>query len=366
MERVYNFSSGPSMLPSEIIERISCDFKNYNGTGMSVMEISRSNKEYADIASKAEALLRELMGIPQGYKVLFMGGASDIQYSAIPINLLSDHKCADYVISGRLSKKASLEAKKHGDIALAASSAGATPAFSTVPETERKHFRPDADYVHICFNNIVYGTKFHYIPDTGNIPLVADMSSFLLSEPIEVSKFALIYANAECGIGVSGLTVLILRDDLTAGALGEVPTVLDYKSVASGDENFQLAPIWSVYVLLLVLEWIKSLGGLLEMKRRNERKASFIYDYLDSQTYYTAPVDKKCRSMMNVVFVTGDASLDKKFADEAKTEGLLNLGGHSSVGGMCASIYNAMPMEGVEKLVAFMKKFAQENPKLEA
>lgn len=354
------------MLPTEVIQRIASDFQNYNGTGMSVMEISRQSKEYAEISANAEALLREIMSIPHGYRVFFMGGASDIQYSAIPINLLSDHKCADYVISGRLSKKASLEAKKYGDVALAASSAGATPAFSTVPETERKHFRPDADYVHICFNNIVYGTKFHYIPDTGNIPLVADMSSFLLSEPTEVSKFALIYANAECGIGVSGLTVLIVRDDLTAGAtIEDVPTLFDYKSVASGDENFQLAPIWSVYVLGLVLEWIKSLGGLLEMKRRNERKASFMYDYLDGQTYYTAPVDKKCRSMMNVVFVTGDDSLDKKFAEEAKAEGLLNLGGHSSVGGMCASIYNAMPMEGVEKLVAFMKKFAQENPKLD-
>ncbi|MBE6644763.1 MAG: 3-phosphoserine/phosphohydroxythreonine transaminase [Ruminococcaceae bacterium] len=366
MDRVYNFSSGPSMLPAEVIEKLAENFKNYNGTGMSVMEINKKSKEYNEIYSSAEALLRELLGIPQNYKVFFMNGSSAVQYSAIPLNLLSDHKCADYIISGRLSKNASLEAKRYGDIALAASSAGATPAFSTVPETERKHFRPDADYVHICFNNTVYGTKFHYVPDTGNIPLVADMSSFLLSEPIETSKFALIYANAECGIGISGLTVLIIRDDLMGGATSDVPLLLDYKRISDGDADFQLAPIWSIYVAKLVFEWIKSIGGLLEIKRRNERKASVIYDYLDSQTYYTAPVDKKCRSMMNVVFVTGDAALDKKFAEEAKAEGLENLGGDSSVGGMCASIYNAMPMEGVEKLVVFMKKFAQENPKLEA
>ena len=351
------------MLPDEVMDEIKRDFENYNGTGMSVMEISRSSREYNDIISSAEKTLRSLMNIPQGYKVYFLGGSSDIQYSAIPLNLLSDHKCADYIISGRLSKNASLEAKKYGDIALAASSAGATPAFSTIPETKRKHFRPDADYVHICFNNIVYGTKFHYVPDTGNIPLVADMSSFILSEPVEVSKFALIYANAECGIGVSGLTVLIVRDDLTSGAMKDSPKHLNYKFLGEGDVT--LAPIWSVYVLKLVLDWIVSLGGLEEMKRRNERKASVMYDYLDSQTYYTAPVDKKCRSMMNVVFVTGDAALDKKFAEEARLEGLTNLGGDSSVGGLCASIYNAMPMEGVEKLVVFMKKFAQENPKLQ-
>lgn len=366
MEQVYNFSSAPSMLPREITEKAALQLQNYNGLGIPLTEIGASSKEYSDIVASAEALLRELLNIPQSYKVLFMSGGSDVQYSAIPLNLLSDHKCADYVISGRLSKSASLEAKKYGDIAISASSAGATPAFSTVPETERKHFRPDADYVYICFNNTVYGTKFHYTPDTGNIPLVADMSSFLLSEPIDVQRFALIFANAESGFGVSGLTVVIVRDDLTAGAGAKAPALMDYKLVSGGDSNISPAPIMSVYIAKLVFEWIKSLGGLEEMKRRNERKASLIYDYLDSQTYYTAPVDKKCRSMMNVVFVTGDAALDKKFAEEASASGLENLAGHSSVGGMCASIYNAMPSEGVEKLVAFMKKFAQENPKLDA
>ena len=364
--RVYNFSSGPSMLPEDVVKRAITDFSDYNGTGMSVMEISRGSREYTDIISSAEQQLRALMNIPQNYKVIFMNGSSDVQYSAIPLNLLSDHKCADYIISGQLSKSASLEAKKYGDIALAASSAGATPAFSTVPDTERKHFRPDADYVHICYNNTVYGTKFHYVPDTGNIPLVADMSSFMLSEPVDVSKFALIYANAECGIGVSGLTIVIVRDDLVSGARRDTPLTMNYKLAGEQISEMTPAPVWSVYMAKLVFEWIASIGGLEEMKRRNERKASLVYDYLDGQTYYTAPVDKKCRSMMNVVFVTGDALLDKKFAEEAREVGLENLSGHSSVGGMCASIYNAMPAEGVERLVTFMKKFAQENPKLNA
>ncbi len=364
MERVYNFSNGPSMLPEEIVSKINEGFLDYNGTGMSVMEISKSSKEYDEIIKEAEKLLRELLKIPHGYKVLFMSGGADVQYSAIPMNLLSDHKCADYIISGRLSKNASLEAKKYGDIAIAASSAGATPAFSTVPETERRHFRPDADYVYICFNNSVYGTKFHYVPDTGNIPLVADMSSFLLSEPIEVSKFGLIFADAECGLGVSGLTIVIVRDEFFSGGK-EIPSNMNY-SEAINSKEIKSAPLYSIYVAKLVFEWILSLGGLEEMKRRNERKASFIYDYLDSQTYYTAPVDKKCRSMMNVVFVTGDSALDRKFANEAEKFGLYNIIGDSSLGGMCASIYNAMPTEGVEKLVTFMKKFAQENPKIDA
>lgn len=365
MERVYNFSAGPSMLPGEVMERAKEELSNYKGTGMSVMEISKSSKEYSEILSDAERALRSLMKIPQGYKVLFMSGNADIQYSAIPMNLLSDHKCADYVISGRHSKAASLEAKKHGDIAIAASSAGATPAFSTVPETERKHFRPDADYVHICYNNTVYGTKYHYIPDTGNIPLVADMTSFMLSEPVDVSKFALIYADAEFGIGISGLTVVIIRDDLSF-ADKSTPSHMNYKLVGEGSEDVSLASVFSIYMAKMVFEWILSLGGLEEMKRRNERKASLIYDYLDGQTYYTAPVDKKCRSMMNIVFVTGEASLDTKFAKEAAAIGLKNLAGHSAVGGMCASIYNSMSYEGVEALVGFMRKFAQENPKLDS
>ena len=366
MERIYNFSSGPAMLPEDILDRASEEFFNYKKTGIPVMEINRTSPQYSEIMAGAEASLRELMDIPQGYKILFMQGGADSQYSAVPLNLLSEHKCADYIISGRLSKSASLEAKKYGDIAIAASSAGATPAFSTVPETKRSDFRPDADYVYICYNNMVYGTKYYYVPDTGNIPLVADMSSFMLSEPVEVSRFALIYADAEYGIGIPGLTVVIVRDDLISGARKDTPSMINYKHIDGGEAASNTAPLWSVYIAQLMFDWILSIGGLEEMKRRNERKASLIYDYLDSQSYYTAPVDKKCRSMLNVVFVTGDAALDRKFSEEARAEGLENLGGHGSVGGMCASIYNSMPVEGVEKLVNFMKRFAQENPKLEA
>ena len=366
MKKTYNFSSGRSTLPSEVVELIKAEFENYAVDGVSAMELDRTSREYAEIAASAEAALRELMNIPQNYRVLFMQGGADFQYSAIPLNLLSEHKCADYIVSGQNSKTASLEAKKYGDIAIAASSAGATPAFSTVPDTKRSDFRPDADYVHICFNNTVYGTKFHYIPDTGNIPLVADMSSFMLSEPVDVSKFALIYANAETCIGAGALTIVIVRDDLTSGASKDTPASLNYKLVGEGYAVKSTASAMSLYIAKLVFDWIKSIGGLEEMKRRNERKASLLYDYLDSQFYYTAPVDKKCRSMMNVVFVTGDASLDEKFAKEAKQEGLFNLSGHGSVGGICASIYNAMSFEGVEKLVSFMKKFAQENIKIEA
>lgn len=364
-KRTYNFSAGPAMLAEDVISRAKDEFFNCGGTGAPIMEANRKSQQYSDIMGGAEAALRELMGIPQNYKILFMQGGANSQYSAVPLNLLSEHKCADYIISGQLSKSASLEAKKYGDIAIAASSAGATPAFSTVPETKRSDFRPDADYVYICFNNTVYGTKYHYIPDSGNIPLVADMSSFMLSEPVDVSKFALVYADAECGIGIPGLTIVIIRDDLVGDARKDAPSIINYKLIGDGGYSSHTAPLWSVYIAKLVFEWIISLGGLEEMKRRNERKASLLYDYLDGQSYYTAPVDKKCRSMMNIVFVTGDASLDRKFAEEAKAEGLENLGGHGSVGGMCASIYNAMPIEGVERLVAFMKKFAQENPKLD-
>ena len=365
MERIYNFSSVQSTLPSEVVEIIRSELENYSERAVPVIELDKNSKEYADIAASAEKSLRELLDIPQNYRVLFMQGGSELQYSAIPLNLLSGHKCADYIVSGRHSKIASLEAKKYGDIAIAASSAGATPAFSTVPETKRSDFRPDADYVHITFNNSVYGTKFHYVPDTGNIPLVADMSSFLLSEPIEVSKFALIYANAETSIGAGSLTVVIVREDLVSMAREDTPSALNYKLVGEGSSVKSTAPATSVYIAKCVFDWIKSIGGLEEMKRRNERKASRLYDYLDGQLYYTAPVDKKCRSMMNVVFVTGDASLDAKFAKEAMEEGLYNLGAHGSLGGMCVAIYNAMPIEAVDKLVAFMKRFAQENPKIE-
>lgn len=365
MERVYNFSAGPSMLPLEVLQRAQSELLCYGDSGMSVMEMSHRSPEYEAIINGAEEALRKLMNIPANYKVLFLQGGASTQFAAVPLNLLSDHKCADYIVSGQFSKKAATEAKKYGDIAIAASSAGATPTFSVVPETEKKDFRPDADYVHICFNNTIYGTKFHYIPDTGNIPLVADMSSCICSEPVDVSKFGLIYAGAQKNIAPAGLTIVIVRQDLVGNAREDTPAMLDYALQVENGSMYNTPPCWCIYMAKLVFEWILSIGGLEEMKRRNEKKASLLYDYLDGQTYYTATVDKKCRSMMNVVFVTGDAELDKKFAKEAAAAGLKNLKGHRSVGGMRASIYNAMPYEGVEKLVAFMKEFAQNNPKIQ-
>ena len=351
------------MLPEEVLKKASEELLCYGSSGMSVMEMSHRSADFEPIIAGAEESLRKVMNIPSNYKVLFLQGGASTQFASVPLNLLSEHKCADYIVSGQFSKKAAAEAKKYGDIAVAASSAGATPTFSTVPETEKSDFRPDADYVHICFNNTIYGTKFHYIPDTGNIPLVADMSSCILSEPFDVTKFGVIYAGAQKNVAPAGLTIVIVREDLLGNARPDTPAMLDWKLMAENDSMYNTPPCWCIYMAKLVFDWILSIGGLEEMKRRNERKASVLYDYLDSQNYYTAPVDKKCRSMMNVVFVTGDAELDKKFASEAAAAGLKNLKGHRSVGGMRASIYNAMPMEGVEKLVEFMKKFAIENPK---
>ncbi len=364
MERVYNFSAGPSMLPLEVLKKAQAEMLSYGTSGMSVMEMSHRSSDFMAIISSAEKSLRELMNIPENYKVLFMQGGASTQFAAVPLNLLSERKCADYIISGSFSKKAATEAKKYADVAIAASSGGANPTFSTVPETTRSDFRPDTDYVHMCFNNTIYGTKFHYIPDTGNIPLVADMSSCILSEPIDVSKFALIYAGAQKNVAPAGLTIVIVRNDLLGNARPDTPVMLNYKEISDNDSMYNTPPCWSIYMAKLVFDWLLSIGGLEEMKRRNEKKASLLYDYLDGQNYYIASVDKKCRSLMNVVFSTGEAALDEKFVKEAAKVGLKSLKGHRSVGGMRASIYNCMPYEGVEALVAFMKKFAEENSKL--
>ena len=365
MDRVYSFSPGPAMLPTPVLEKARAEMLCYGDSGVSVMEMNNNSPYFLEIMRDAEEALRKLMNVPANYKILFLQGGATTQFAAIPLNLLSSHKCADYIVSGQFSKQAYSEAKKYGDMVIAASSGAASPTFSTVPITKRSDFRPDADYVHICFNNTVYGTKFHYIPDTGNIPLVVDMSSCICSEPIEVSKFGLIYASAQKNIGPAGLTVVIVRNDLIGSAREDTPAMLNYKLLAENGSMYNTPPCYSIYMAKLVFEWILSIGGLEEMKRRNERKASLLYDYLDSQSYYTAPVDKKCRSMMNVVFYTGDGELDKKFVQEAAAVGLLNLEGHKSIGGIRASIYNAMPYEGVEKLVAFMKEFARNNIKIQ-
>ena len=361
MERVFNFSAGPSMLPEEVLKRAAAEMLCYENSGMSVMEMSHRSPVYEKIIGDAERLLREVMQIPDNYKVLFLQGGASTQFAAVPLNLMNGNKKADYVLSGQFSTKAYKEAQKYGDAVAVASSKEKN--FSAVPAQEELQLRPDADYVHICLNNTIYGTKFPYIPDTNGVPLVADLSSCILSEPIDVSKFGLIYAGAQKNMSAAGLTVVIVREDLLGNARVETPTMLDYKTMADNGSMYNTPPTYCIYIAKLVYEWILSIGGLSEMKKRNEKKASLLYDYLDGQDYYVAPVEKGSRSMMNVTFVTGDAELDKKFAQEAAANGLVNLKGHRSVGGMRASIYNAMPYEGVEALVAFMKEFAKKNPK---
>lgn len=350
------------MLPLAVLEKARDELVCYGDSGMSVMEMSHRSSDYDAIIKAAEKNLRRLMNIPDNYKVLFLQGGASTQFAAVPLNLMNRNHKADYIVSGQFSGKAFKEAQKYGDAVCAATSAADN--FTYVPVTTRESFRPDADYVHICFNNTIYGTKFNYIPDTGDIPLVADMSSCILSEPVDVTKFGLIYAGAQKNMAPAGLTVVIVREDLIGNARPDTPAMLDYKLMADNDSMYNTPPCYSIYMAGLVYEWLlNDVGGLENMKAYNEKKCAILYDYLDAQDYYIAPVKKECRSMMNVTFVTGDAELDKKFASEAAKEGLKSLKGHRSVGGMRASIYNAMPIEGVEKLVAFMKKFAAENPK---
>lgn len=360
MDRVFNFSAGPSMLPLPVLERAASELVNYGDAGMSVMEMSHRSPAYEAIIKKTEADFRKVMNIPDNYKVLFLQGGASTQFAAVPLNLMKTGK-ADYILSGQFSTKAYKEAQKYGDAKAVASSK--EDNFTYVPATTRESFRPDADYVHICFNNTIYGTKFNYIPDTGDIPLVADMSSCIMSEPIDVKKFGVIYAGAQKNMAPAGLTVVIVREDLLGNARPETPSMLDWQLMVENDSMYNTPPCYAIYMAGLVYEWVLEIGGLEKMREINQKKALMLYNYLDSQDYYIAPVKKECRSMMNVTFVTGVEELDKKFPKEAEKAGLVNLKGHRSVGGMRASIYNAMPIEGVERLVAFMKKFAAENPK---
>ena len=362
MSRVFNFSAGPSMLPVPVLETAARDMLDYNGSGMSVMEMSHRSPVYEAIIKEAEAGLRKLMNIPDNYKVLFMQGGASTQFAAVPLNLIGRTGKADYVVSGQFSGKAFKEAQKLGfDVKSIASSKDTN--FDRVPVITKDMISPDASYVHICFNNTIYGTKYSYIPDTGDIPLVADMSSCIISEPIDVSKFGVIYAGAQKNMAPAGVTIVIVREDLLGQAKEDIPSMLDWKLMADNDSMYNTPPCYSIYVAKLVYEWILGLGGLDEMQKMNVKKAQYLYDYLDSQDYYIAPVQKDSRSLMNVTFVTGVEELDKKFPSEAAKAGLVNLKGHRSVGGMRASIYNAMPYEGVVKLVEFMKEFAKNNPK---
>ncbi len=362
MERVYNFSAGPSMLPLPVLEKAAGELVNYGDAGMSVMEMSHRSADYEAIIADAEKMLRELMNIPDNYKVLFLQGGASTQFAAVPLNLINRTGKADYIVSGQFSGKAFKEAQKMGfDVKCVATSK--EDNFTYIPQIKKEDIRPDAAYLHVCFNNTIYGTKYNYIPDTGDIPLVADMSSCIISEPVDVSRFGVIYAGAQKNMAPAGLTLVIVREDLLDYAKADMPTMLEWKTMAENDSMYNTPPCYTIYMAKLVYEWILSLGGLDKMKEMNEKKAQLLYDYLDSQDYYLAPVKKECRSLMNVTFVTGDADLDKKFAGEAAKAGLKNLKGHRSVGGMRASIYNAMPYAGVEKLVAFMKEFAANNPK---
>ncbi len=357
--RVYNFSAGPSMLPAEVLEKVQKDLLNYEGSGQSVMEMSHRSKEYQKIIDDAEADLRELMHIPDNYKVLFVQGGGTLQFAMVPLNLLRNSKKADYVLTGTWAKKAYKEACKYGDIRVVASSED--DKFTWVPKITKEDVREDADYAYITTNNTIYGTKYNYIPETGNVPLVADMSSNILSEEIDVSRFGMIWAGAQKNVGPAGVTIVIVREDLIGFAGAEVPTYLDYKIHADNGSMYNTPPCFSIYVAGEVFKYLKSIGGIAEMERRNREKAQMLYDFIDSSRLFSCPVAKEDRSLMNVVFVTGDAELDKKFIALAKENGMINLSGHRSIGGMRASIYNAMPKEGVAALVDFMRKFEEEN-----
>ena len=364
MNRVFNFSAGPSMLPLPVLERAASELVCYGESGMSVMEMSHRSPDYEAIIKEAEADLRKIMNIPDNYKVLFLQGGASTQFASVPMNLinLKPAKKALYAVSGQFSGKAYKEAQKMGyDVKCLATTKDAN--FDHVPVITKDMVDQDASYLHICFNNTIYGTKYPYIPETGDVPLVADLSSCIISEPVDVSKFGVIYAGAQKNMAPAGVTLVIVREDLLGYADETIPTMMDWKTMAENDSMYNTPPCFAIYMAGLVYKWIEQLGGLEVMKEMNVKKAAVLYDYLDSQDYYIAPVKKESRSMMNVTFVTGDADLDKKFASEAAKAGLKNLKGHRSVGGMRASIYNAMPKAGVEALVAFMKKFAAENPK---
>ena len=350
------------MLPLSVLEKAASEMCCYGESGMSVMEMSHRSPVYDEIIKDAEKLIRRIMNVPDNYKILFLQGGASLQFASVPLNLMNKNKKADYIVSGQFSGKAFKEAQKMGyDVVCAATSK--EDNFDHIPALTRDMFRPDASYVHICYNNTIYGTKYADIPDTGDIPLVADMSSCILSEPVDVSRFGVIYAGAQKNVAPAGLTIVIVREDLLEYADPKMPTMLEWKIMAENGSMYNTPPCYPIYVAKLVFEYLLSIGGLEAMKKYNENKAKLLYDYLDSQDYYKAPVKKCSRSMMNVTFVTGDADLDKKFASEAAKAGMKNLKGHRSVGGMRASIYNAMPTEGVEALVAFMKKFAAANPK---
>ena len=357
-ERIYNFSAGPSMLPLEVLEECNRDMYNYHGSGMCVMEMSHRSKAFIEIAQDAEKLLREVMQIPDNYKVLFMQGGATLQFAALPLNL-KRNGTADYIKTGNFSALSAKEAAKFIKVNIAGSAE--ETKYDRIPQQHELKLNPDADYVHICFNNTVYGTKFPYIPETGNVPLVADISSNILSEPLDVSRFGVLYAGVQKNIAPAGMALVIIREDLIQEPAADTPVMLNYKTMAEKESMYNTPNCWCIYVTKLVLEYIKSIGGVTEMQRRNVAKAALLYNYLDSSKLFKAGAEKDSRSTMNVIFSTGDEALDAQFVKEASALGMSNLKGHKVLGGMRASIYNNMPYEGVEALVNFMRAFEEKH-----
>ncbi len=359
MSRVYNFSAGPAVLPEEVLKEAAAEMLDYQGTGMSVMEMSHRSKAFETIINDAEADIRDLMGIPDNYKVLFLQGGAHLQFSMVPMNLMKN-KVADYIITGQWAKKAFKEAQKYGKANAIASSEDKT--FSYIPDCSDLPVSEDADYVYICENNTIYGTKFKTLPNTKGKTLVADVSSCFLSEPVDVTKYGIIYGGVQKNVGPAGVVIVIIREDLiTEDVLPGTPTMCQYKTHADAKSLYNTPPAYGIYICGKVFKWLKSKGGLQAMRGDKEKKAKILYDFLDESQLFKGTVVKEDRSLMNVPFVTGDADLDAKFIKEATAAGFVNLKGHRSVGGMRASIYNAMPIEGVEKLVAFMKEFEEAN-----
>lgn len=359
MSRVYNFSAGPAVLPEEVLKEAAAEMLDYKGCGMSVMEMSHRSQVFDDIIKEAEQDLRDLMHIPDNYKVLFLQGGASQQFAMIPMNLMKN-KVADYIVTGQWAKKAYQEAQKYGKVNKIATSEDKT--FSYIPDCSDLPVSPDADYVYICENNTIYGTKFKTLPNTKGKTLVADVSSCFLSEPVDVTKYGIIYGGVQKNIGPAGVVIVIIREDLiTEDVLPGTPTMLRYKIHADNNSLYNTPPAYGIYICGKVFKWLKKMGGLEKMKEINEKKAKILYDYLDESKLFKGTVRKEDRSLMNVPFVTGNEELDAKFVKEAKAAGFENLKGHRTVGGMRASIYNAMPIEGVQKLVEFMKKFEEEN-----
>ena len=359
MTRVFNFSAGPAALPESVLQTAAAEMLDWHGSGMSVMEMSHRGKEFISIADEAEALLRELLAIPANYKVLFMQGGAIAENAIVPMNMLRGKASADYIDTGEWSKKSIKEAQKYGRVNVAASAKAG--GYTSIPPRAEWQLDPEAAYVHICSNETIGGVEYHFTPDVGSVPLVADMSSDILSRPVDVSKFGLIYGGAQKNIGPAGLTIVIVRDDLIGHALPATPSAFDYKIVADNDSMYNTPPTYAIYIAGLVFKWIKAQGGLAAMATHNAAKAALLYDYLDASHFFSCPVARDCRSLMNVPFRLKDDALDDAFLKGAQARGMVQLKGHRSVGGMRASIYNAMPIKGVQALVAYMAEFEAQH-----